>query len=93
MTCLSEEEATTRLHGLPGWALTEDGIRKTYTLRSFREAVAFTGVVAEIAEAHTHYPHIDICRNEVTVTFPFNGSWGISDLDIALASHVEQAQE
>jgi 4a-hydroxytetrahydrobiopterin dehydratase len=93
MTCLSEDEVRTRLGGLPGWVLTEEGIRKTYALRSFREAVVFTLSVADIAEALTHHPHIVIDRNQVTVTLPSDGAPGVSDVDIALAMHIEQAQE
>jgi 4a-hydroxytetrahydrobiopterin dehydratase len=93
MTCLSEDEATTRLQGLPGWRICENGIRKTYAFRSFREAIEFTQAVAEIAEAYKHIPLIEIRRNEVTITFPPQGGCGISDLDIALATHVDLAQE
>lgn len=93
MTCLTEDDAATRLNGLPGWVMAEEGIRKTYAFRSFREAIEFTRIVADIAEAHKHPPYIEIRHNQVTITFPPQRGCVVSDLDIALAAHVEQAQE
>ena len=92
MVRLSEEEIATRLAGLPGWSLTDGCIRKTYAFRSFHEAVEFTRAVAEVAEALQHQPQIDIRHTEVTVILPPRDGGGISDLEIALASHVEEAQ-
>ncbi len=58
MAVLPEAQIRARLAGLPGWDLTPDGIRKTYSFPSFRKAIAFVNAVADIAEARQHHPDI-----------------------------------
>ncbi len=53
-----------------GWQLNSDGhLERTYTFRTFRQAMALANKVADIAEAEGHHPDLYIawgqCRVEV----------------------------
>ena len=70
MTLLTEEEITTALGTLRGWARSGDSITATVELADFREAMLYTGAVAYLAEAASHHPDILIQWNRVTLTLP-----------------------
>ncbi len=90
MATLTEEEIRTRLGELPGWSLTPEGIRKTYSFADFRKAIAFVNAVADIAEARQHHPDIDIRYNKVTLTSTSHDAGGVTQRDLDLAAQVEQ---
>jgi 4a-hydroxytetrahydrobiopterin dehydratase len=90
MARLDDQEITTRVEALGGWARQGDAIVKTYKLPSFPGAVAFVTHVAFLAEAADHHPDIDIRFNKVTLTLSTHSAGGITEKDFALA---EQADE
>ena len=57
---LTPEEAGGHLAQTPEWALMDGATRieRTYRFKSFREAFAFVGRAAELAEAEGHHPDI-----------------------------------
>ena len=85
MATLTEEEIRTRLGELPGWSLTPEGIRKTYSFADFRKAIAFVNAVAG-----QHHPDIDIRYNKVTLTSTSHDAGGVTQRDLDLAAQVEQ---
>lgn len=90
MAKLDDQEITTRLEALSGWARQGDAIVKTYKLPNFPAAVAFVTHVAFLAEAANHHPDIDIRYNKVTLLLSTHSDGGITEKDFALA---EQADE
>lgn len=91
MPRLSEEESRTRVAALPGWDVTPDGIRKTFTFADFRAGIAFVNRVADLAEARQHHPDIDIRYNKVTLTSISHDEGGITGRDFGLAEAAEKA--
>lgn len=55
-TVLTPEEMQTALRDLPGWTTVRDGLEKTFTFGSFREAFGFMTRVAFEAEGLDHHP-------------------------------------
>jgi len=82
------------LDALPGWELTADGkaIRRTYTLPSFRAAIAFVAFVAEVAEARDHHPDIDVRYRKVTLTLTTHSAGELTDKDFDLAGLIDRAE-
>lgn len=80
------------LAGLPGWAVVEGRLVKTYELPGFPEAVAFVQRVADLAEAQDHHPDIDLRYRKVTLRLATWAAGGrITERDIRLARAVEGA--
>ncbi len=89
MALLSEVQIRDRLDELNGWGLEGDTIRKTYTLDSFPEAVAFVNRVAEMAQQADHHPDIDIRYDRVGLALSTHSQGGLTDLDFDLARKID----
>jgi 4a-hydroxytetrahydrobiopterin dehydratase len=88
VTLLNEEEITTALGTLSGWARSGDSITSTMELADFREAMLFTGAVAYLAEVANHHPDILIQWNRVTLTLSTHSEGGLTAADMALAGQI-----
>src|SRR5579859_7394447 len=88
VTLLTEEEITTALASLRGWARSGDSITTTVELADFREAMLYTGAVAYLAEAANHHPDILIQWNRVTLTLSTHSEGGLTAADMALAGQI-----
>jgi 4a-hydroxytetrahydrobiopterin dehydratase len=93
---------TTRLEGaarvkalqeLEGWRNADgrDAICKTYRFKNFRKAFAFMSEVAMIAEKLDHHPEWSNVYGRVDVTLTTHSANGLSELDITLASKMDEA--
>ena len=85
----SENEIERALAGLEGWKREGEALVKTFRCASFREAVAFVGRAAELAEAAQHHPDILIRYRRVTLTLSTHDAGGITEKDLALARRIE----
>jgi 4a-hydroxytetrahydrobiopterin dehydratase len=92
MALLSDLEIRTGLDQLDGW--TRDGpvIRKTYTLDSFAEAIAFVNRIAELAERADHHPDIDIRYDRVGCALSTHSAGGLTRKDFDLARQIDAAR-
>ena len=81
-----------RLDDLRGWTREGDAIRKTYTLDSFTEAVAFVNRIAELAEQADHHPDIDIRYDRVGCTLSTHSEGGLTVKDFDLAHQLDAAR-
>ena len=88
VTLLTEEEITTALGTLRGWARSGDSITATVELADFREAMLYTGAVAYLAETANHHPDILIQWNRVTLTLSTHSEGGLTAADMALAGRI-----
>ena len=89
MKVLPRNEIEKKLGALPGWKLTEEGIRKNYKLDSFKSAIDLVHRVAEAAEAANHHPDILIQYDQVTFTLITHDAGGITRKDFDLAGRIE----
>jgi 4a-hydroxytetrahydrobiopterin dehydratase len=86
---LPDDQISTKLQALSGWAREGDAIVKTYELPTFMDAIAFVNRVAERAEAADHHPDLDIRYRKVRVALSTHSEGGITDKDFALATEIE----
>ena len=79
---------------IPDWDIIEvDGVQRlvrTYKFSNFREALAFTGKLGEIAEAQGHHPTIVTEWGKVTVTWWSRKIKGLHESDFIMAARTDQ---
>ena len=90
---LSDEQITTALTKLPGWAREGNLITKTYKFGKFAEGISFVQRVAVAADAMDHHPDIDIRYTKVTCSLSTHSAGGITQKDLDLAKKIERAAE
>ncbi len=90
-TALSDQEIAAALAGLDGWQRENDALAKTYTFKSFREAMSFLVRVAFEAEEMNHHPDWRNVYNRVEVRLSTHDAGGrVTALDVALAKRLER---
>ncbi|MFW5946919.1 MAG: 4a-hydroxytetrahydrobiopterin dehydratase [Gemmatimonadota bacterium] len=92
MALLTDPEIRTRLDALRGWTREGDVIRKTYTLDSFADAIAFVNRIAERAEAADHHPDIDIRYDRVGCALSTHSEGGLTARDFDLAAEIDDVR-
>jgi 4a-hydroxytetrahydrobiopterin dehydratase len=88
-------EALTKLANQLGhhWrVVNEHHLEKEFTFSNFREALAFTNRVGEIAEAQSHHPDIYLAWGKVRVTIWTHKIDGLTESDFVLAAKIEAAR-
>ncbi len=77
-----------------GWkAVNEHHLEKTYTFKDFKEALAFTNAVGEIAEREDHHPDIYLAWGKVRLTIWTHKIDGLTESDFVLAAKADEAFE
>jgi 4a-hydroxytetrahydrobiopterin dehydratase len=90
MTRLNDDQIGERLAALPGWAVRDGQLSKTFTVRSFAHGVLFIGAIGQFAEAANHHPDISLHGyNRVTVSLVTHSEGGVTEKDFSLASQIE----
>jgi 4a-hydroxytetrahydrobiopterin dehydratase len=69
----------------------EHHLEKSYSFPDFKEALAFTNRVGEIAEAEGHHPDIHLAWGKVTLTIWTHKIDGLTESDFILAARADEA--
>lgn len=67
----------------------EHHLEKQFTFKDFREALAFTNQVGELAEAQNHHPDIYLAWGKVKVTIWTHKIDGLTESDFVFAAKIE----
>lgn len=86
---LTDGEISAHMTDLPGWAVLDDSLVRTYQFPDFAEAMIFVNEAARRAEEMQHHPDIDIRYNKVTIRLSTHDAGGITSLDFGLAQELE----
>jgi 4a-hydroxytetrahydrobiopterin dehydratase len=89
---LSDLEIHRALAALSGWSRRGETLVKTFTMKTFPDAIAFVTRVAEAAERANHHPDIDIRYTKVLFTLSTHDAGGITKKDLDLAGEIEAAR-
>ncbi len=74
-----------------GWQVAEGHhLEKEYPFRDFREALAFTNRVGELAEAQGHHPDLHLAWGKVRVTVWTHKIDGLTESDFVFAAKTER---
>jgi|ERR1041384_6558223 4a-hydroxytetrahydrobiopterin dehydratase len=87
----TDQQVAGALAELPGWKRQGKAIAKTFDLKGFKAAMAFSGTVGELAERADHHPDILIQYSKVTLTLSSHDAGGVTDRDLRLARQIEAA--
>lgn len=80
-----------QLHDLNDWQLVEEKIlSKTFKFKNFKEALAFTNQVGELAEEKHHHPEIMLTWGKVTVAITTHDVNGLTKKDFELAGLIDE---
>lgn len=90
MSRLSDEEISSGLGELDGWAREGDAIRKRFERNDFVGSVEFVRALVEPAEAMGHHPDLEISWSTVTVTLTSHSEGGLTANDFELAGKIDQ---
>lgn len=73
------------------WQVIEDHhLEKSYTFKNFREALAFTNRVGEVAEDQGHHPDITLSWGKVKLTIWTHKIKGLTESDFIFAAKADQ---
>lgn len=88
---LGGEELTALLEKLGGgWQVVAGHhLEKSYRFRNFREALAFTNRVGELAESQGHHPDIALSWGRVTLVIWTHKVDGLTESDFILAARAD----
>lgn len=90
---LSKAAVFQLLEQAPGWdILVEDNIkrlRRTYRFKDFLQALAFTNLIADIAEAQDHHPALLTEWGRVTITWWTHTVNGLHRNDFIMAAKTD----
>lgn len=91
---VSSDEIPLLLREIPEWELIEvDGVKRlqrVFRIKGWRPAVAFTGRVADIADAEDHHPAILTEWGKVTVTWWTHAIRGLHRNDFIMAAKTDE---
>jgi 4a-hydroxytetrahydrobiopterin dehydratase len=89
---LTAEEAGRFLAQAPGWSLLDEArkIERRFRFANFREAFAFVGRAAELAEAEGHHPDIAFGWGYAVVSFHTHKIKGLHENDFIMAAKLDR---
>lgn len=88
---LTDSETSAHLTDLPGWAIRDESLERTYTFPDEMTAQKFIAEVNMFANELDHHPDIQTSGTGVTVVSTTHDVGGITGLDFQLAQRVEAA--
>jgi 4a-hydroxytetrahydrobiopterin dehydratase len=71
------------------WSERDGALEREVEFESFRDAIAFVGRLADLAESANHHPDIAISYKRVTVRWTTHSEGGITDRDRELAARTD----
>ena len=88
---LGEAAAEAFLENVPDWQLKDARrIERTYWFKNFRQAFAFVGAVAALAESEGHHPDITFGWGYATVALHTHKIKGLHENDFIMAAKIDR---
>jgi 4a-hydroxytetrahydrobiopterin dehydratase len=74
-----------------GWkVINEHHLEREFSFKNFREALAFTNKVGELAEQQSHHPDIELGWGRVKVSIWTHKIDGLTESDFILAAKIDR---
>ena len=86
---LSPEQIRPMLKGLPGWALEDGALAKTYRFKNYFETMAFVNAAAWISHREDHHPDMQVGYRECRVSYVTHAIGGLSENDFICAAKLD----
>ncbi|MEK9161113.1 MAG: 4a-hydroxytetrahydrobiopterin dehydratase [Patescibacteria group bacterium] len=88
---LTKQDAEAFLTHTPFWTLSPDAtfITRQFSLKDFKEALAFANRIGDIAEEEGHHPDLMVSWGKVGVHLTTHAVKGLSENDFILAAKID----
>lgn len=86
---IPEEEIEEVLKRCPEWDVEGDAITRTIEFEEYMEGIDFVNDLAEIVNEAQYFPDIDIRDCKVTLRLTSEEVGGVTELDVELASRID----
>ncbi|WP_018692770.1 4a-hydroxytetrahydrobiopterin dehydratase [Algicola sagamiensis] len=90
---VSDEELGELIRQIPDWTpLTRDGVlqlERVYKFKNFKQAIAFTNAIGDMAEAEFHHPALLTEWGKVTITWWTHAIGGLHKNDFICAAKTD----
>jgi len=87
---ISESELQVAMSALPGWEVVDNHLVKTFSFRSFRDAIGSIVRISFEAEESNHHPEIRCAYNTLEIRLCTHDAGDIiTDKDLSLATKIE----
>ena len=86
---LTDAQIKPLLKGLPGWALENGAITRTYRFKNYWETMAFVNAAAWISHREDHHPDLLVGYNQCKVSYITHAIKGLSDNDFICAAKID----
>jgi 4a-hydroxytetrahydrobiopterin dehydratase len=90
MTTLDHDTIAHALADLEGWQLDDDAIVREWRFDGFRDAIAFIGRVADLADEADHHPELWNSYATVRIRLTSHDVGGVSQRDLDLAARIDE---
>ena len=90
---LSENELSFDLTKLNGWTVEGKSLKKHLKFENFAAALSFVVQIGALAEAADHHPDITFGWGYADIALTTHDRGGITDVDVALATKIDQVQD
>ena len=77
------------LASVPGWALADGAIERTFNFPDFHQTIAFVNALAWVAQREDHHPELQVGYSRCTVRFNTHSVGGISINDFICAAKLD----
>lgn len=88
MPRLSDAEIQQALAGMPGWAVEDGEITRSFKFKDFAEALGFIVQVGTLQEQMDHHATITNTYSDVNIAISTHSEGGITEKDIELAKKI-----
>jgi len=86
---LGQAQVDALLAQLPGWALENGAITKTWSFADYYETLAFVNAVAWVSHREDHHPELSVSYNRCRVEYSTHSVGGLSENDFICAAKLE----
>ena len=92
MAPFNRDEASVLMKQLSGWTLSGDArwISKELRFKDFKETMAFTNKIADIAEDEGHHPDMQVSYGKLVVELTTHAIKGLSQNDFIIAAKIDE---
>ena len=87
---LSESELDEALQQLDGWEVRDGWLRRTFVTPGWPHTMQLVQAIGFVAEAAYHHPDLRVGYAKVTVMLQTHKVGGITGMDIALATKIDE---
>ena len=86
---MKPDEVGRLLKQVPGWALEDGAIAKSYSFKNHYETMAFVNAVAWISHREDHHPDLSVGYNTCRIAYVTHAINGLSENDFICAAKVD----